>query len=520
MVFPGRIKICPYDFMQKKTIAKYEIDSGFATGPFGESFKAKSLDGKGWVVVKVFSKIPHLTKAELENFKRRLKKISELKNSGIAHIYSAGKRSNGDPYVVTRFIEGVPLGQLCKEGLSSTEVLSFFHKIAAVVEFIHKAGIQHGNLKLSNIIIGGKHKQPFLLDFSILENSKSPALASRDSFLFAVILYEALMGKLPFGLNSYESIISAETDSLVFSELDNKYGLTVGRVFKKAFSEEREEYYPSLTLLVKDVADAIGVSEQIKDGKGHSLGEKSKIVSPATLVKKYNPLIFVLPAVVIATILAIVFAVVLFTGKKTNKETPIAAGPGTNINADLLSLAHQTAKDGQINGTSVQTADSVPKQVGYVELLSKPSEFNNQGIPSNLSAKTISELSNAQLLYILQTEGMDSKAVALAVAEVADRGGVAFFQPLQLLATHSNYSVRGSVALALRHDEYLHQKATFTWLTNLLYDDDPLVRGHAAKSLGKLGTDEARRALSMRLGIEKQQLVINIIKSTLGFEEE
>ena len=491
--------------MQKKTIAKYEVDSSFAVGPLSESFKAKNHNGKGWVVIKVFTKVPHLTAAELEAFKQRSKEISELRNSNIATICSAGKRSNGNPYVVTKFIDGVSLAQLCKEGLNTSEILSIFRKIAAVLESVHKAGIQHGNLKLNNVIVeSGKQKRPQLVDFSILEKKRRST--SSDSFLFAVMLYEALMGKLPFGLDTYEAIVFADEDHLSFNELDNKYGLTVGRVFKKAFSKDREAHYPSLSLLVKDVAGAIGIGEDIKTGKRSIVKAETKVpinkvisgVIRKAVATKRNRLISALSLVAVVAVVALI----------------------------IIAIAGESADSAMRAGTETQGFVYVPDDVaaqdedsGYFGLLKRSPEVGQHGIPTNLSTKVIEGLSNEQILYILQAEDIDSKALALAVREIADRGGDVFFQPLQRLANHDSYLVRGNVAQALRHNDYLYQKATLIRLTNLLHDEEALVRGQAAKSLEKLGTDDAKKALAQRLGIEKQQVVIKFINSALGLGE-
>ena len=492
--------------MQKKIIAKYEVDSSFAVGPLSESFKAKNHSGKGWVVIKVFTKVPHLATAELEAFKQRSKKISDLRNSSIAHICSAGKRGNGNPYVVTKFIDGTPLARLCKEGLERSEILSLFHKIAAVLESIHKSGIQHGNLKLNNVIVtGGKQTRPLLVDFSLLERKQRST--SSDSFLFAVMLYEALMGKLPFGLDTYEAIIFAEEDCLSFNELDNRYGIIVGRVFKKAFSRDRDEHYPTPSSLVKDVAKAIGIYEDMRTGKRSvvdagspiAVGEIAKRIIKKILGSRRSRII---SAVSLLSFVAVIVAVVFIA---TYEEKPVY---------DAVVDPTDTPSFVYVSDDEAQT-DNRKNESGWFSRRS-PSELD---IPTELSAKVIEGLTNEQILYILQAKDIDSKALALAVSEIADRGGAVFFQPLQSLAVNDSYLVRGSVAQALGHNDYLRQPATLVRLTGLLHDEEAIVRGQAAKSLKKLGTDEARKALAVRLGIEKQQVVITLINSALGLEE-
>jgi epoxyqueuosine reductase len=53
-------------------------------------------------------------------------------------------------------------------------------------------------------------------------------------------------------------------------------------------------------------------------------------------------------------------------------------------------------------------------------------------------------------------------------------------------------------------------------LIRALEDAEPLVRGHAAWALGRIGSTEARRALEERLALESDLFVREEIVSALG----
>ena len=53
-------------------------------------------------------------------------------------------------------------------------------------------------------------------------------------------------------------------------------------------------------------------------------------------------------------------------------------------------------------------------------------------------------------------------------------------------------------------------------LVQALGDDEPLVRGHAAWALGRIGTEEAKAALRGREGVEEDEWVREEIRLALG----
>lgn len=55
-------------------------------------------------------------------------------------------------------------------------------------------------------------------------------------------------------------------------------------------------------------------------------------------------------------------------------------------------------------------------------------------------------------------------------------------------------------------------------LAAALHDDEPLIRGHAAWALGRIGTDAAREALSARTVVENDAWVREEIGTALGEE--
>ena len=63
-------------------------------------------------------------------------------------------------------------------------------------------------------------------------------------------------------------------------------------------------------------------------------------------------------------------------------------------------------------------------------------------------------------------------------------------------------------------------QGAITALKTALADDEPLVRGHAAWALGRIGGETAKRTLQTRLTIETEQDVITEIQDALVETEQ
>jgi hypothetical protein len=545
--------------VKKKFIAKYEVLSGFASGPSGELFKAKDPDTNRLLLIKLFYKNSKIKKSDLEIFKRKSSLISTLKNKNVATVYSAGKLSNHRCYVAFRLIEGEPLSAICSKDTPNTEIINYFYEAAGILDELHLRGVSHGNLKLTNIIIGSKNKKLYLTDFNLFQDDTkvSSDSTTNDLFLFAVALYTALMGKLPFGVKSISEIINDTEQQLLFDEIDTKYTLVAGKIFKKAFSRTEHFPYDTLVSFVKDVADACEIKLQV-GAKGKTQEDvATKAVSSVNEAKpeqetRFNPQNFdpyhaVLGAhdkntyavdtakpfvqqnaprisnlsafLIIAVVCIVSWYFIFYEGGRTDfeletmgasdyrrgvvvgdRDREIITGYGVVDNVAAGNKQHALAKS--------EEKESVAKPAQMV--------LPRVQIPETISDETVVGLNDKQILYLLQAEGVEDRVLALVLGEVSRRGDLSFYTPLQALYNNRNSTVRGYVALALKHDNYLKQKNTLTILISLLHDNDYIVRGQAAKTLGKLGTEDARKNLYNRLSIEKQQLVKNSINNALG----
>ena len=183
-----------------------------------------------------------------------------------------------------KYIEGDTLkARLLKGPLTSDEITNVVELVGSALAYAHKQGILHRDIKPSNVLIG-TDGQMYLADFGLARIAQaaestlssdmimgtpqyiSPEQAmgeknldeGTDIYSFGVMLYEMVVGQVPFNADTPFSIIHDH----IYSPLpmpraiNPKVPEPVERVLLKALAKEREDRYPDVDSLVATFKDA------------------------------------------------------------------------------------------------------------------------------------------------------------------------------------------------------------------------------------------------------------------------
>lgn len=178
----------------------------------------------------------------IARFHREAHSATSLSHPNIVNIYDVGEE-DGIYYMVMEYIDGMTLKKYIQTygALPVEEVLDIMKQITSAIAHAHENGIIHRDIKPQNILIDS-YRQIKVTDFGIAVALSATSLTQTNSVLgsvhylspeqarggmansksdiysLGIVMYESLMGKLPFSGESAVSIaikhLQNETPSL------------------------------------------------------------------------------------------------------------------------------------------------------------------------------------------------------------------------------------------------------------------------------------------------------------------
>ena len=220
--------------LDRKRVGAYEIDRLIGRGGMGAVYVAHRADGTfdKQVAIKLID-LPLATDLFRERFRMERQILAGLNHPLIARLLDGGVTSDGEPFLVMEYVDGVPIHRFCEDhGLSVAERLLLFKSVCEAVQFAHQNLVVHRDLKPDNILVM-EDGTPRLLDFGTAKllspsadgmgteftrqgfQSFTPQYASpeqvlgnpittaSDTYSLGVLLYLLLTDVLPYELKEF-----------------------------------------------------------------------------------------------------------------------------------------------------------------------------------------------------------------------------------------------------------------------------------------------------------------------------
>ncbi|CAN5561922.1 hypothetical protein BH10ACI3_BH10ACI3_09120 [soil metagenome] len=162
-----------------ENVGNYKIIREVARGGMGSVHLAVRNDDeyKKQVAIKILRRGMD-TDDIIRRFRHERQILAGLDHPQIARLLDGGTTSDGLPYLVMEFIDGMPIDEFCeRRGLGINERLTLFLSVCEAVNYAHQNLVVHRDLKPSNILITSEGKAK-LLDFGIAK-VLNPELSSQ-----------------------------------------------------------------------------------------------------------------------------------------------------------------------------------------------------------------------------------------------------------------------------------------------------------------------------------------------------
>lgn len=275
-------------------IARFQIEKLLGEGGFGRVYLAHDEQLGRRVAIKV----PHARLiSQLENVEMYLveaRMVANLDHPGIVPVYHVGSTEDCPCYIVSKYIEGSNLSTfLKKDRLGYAQSAELVATIARSLDYAHKQGVVHRDVKPGNILIG-KSGEPYVVDFGLAlreenvgkgpKHAGTPAYMSpeqargeghrvdrrSDIFSLGVVFYELLAGRRPFRgdtqVDLLEQVASHEPRPL--RDSDEKLPKELARICHKALAKRVSERYSSAHDMAEDLR--LFLAEQVVTQKDSS----------------------------------------------------------------------------------------------------------------------------------------------------------------------------------------------------------------------------------------------------------
>ncbi|MCU1283977.1 MAG: serine/threonine protein kinase [Acidobacteriales bacterium] len=295
-------------------IGRYEIVGELGRGAMGVVYKATDPNIGRTVALKTMRLDVHGVDEEemLRRFKHEAKLAGVMNHPNIVTIYDAGE-DQGIFYIAMEYMEGVTLHSVLHEqrAVSAERMLKISSQILPGLDYAHKRGVIHRDVKPANIMISGEDIK--IMDFGIAKSAGgmtsagqvlgTPAYMSpeqvrgktldgrSDLFSYGVCLYEMVTGEKPFtGQNVTTIIYKIMNETPVPPrELDVTIHPGISAVITKALEKNPDQRYQSGAELLHELENykSFGSSADTTQVMAASTGAHAvaSAIPPATSVR-------------------------------------------------------------------------------------------------------------------------------------------------------------------------------------------------------------------------------------------
>src|SRR5437763_8943587 len=171
---------------------RYRLDRQIGQGGFARVFLSTDLRLRRLVAIKVLN--PELNEDEdlLARFEREAQSIADLDHPNILGVHDYGE-ADGAVYLVMPYIAGGALHDRLRaeKRLSPRQAGGYLRQIAGALDYAHRRGIVHRDIKPQNMLLREEDGRLLLADFGIAKVLSSTTTSQTRTGVMGTIAYMA-----------------------------------------------------------------------------------------------------------------------------------------------------------------------------------------------------------------------------------------------------------------------------------------------------------------------------------------
>ncbi|MFD6399760.1 protein kinase [Nocardia sp. NPDC060249] len=219
--------------MAGSMFGRYEIRRLLGVGGMGEVYEAFDTSKNRVVALKMLNRELAGDPTFVQRFRRESQAMASVQEPHVIPVHDWGE-VDGVLYIDMRLVKGVDLKERLQQHgrLTPVEAVQVVEQIAFALDAAHEVGLVHRDVKPGNILLTG-NLFAYLVDFGIAHTATDPQLTSAgsavgsmaymaperfesvpmspsvDTYALTCVLYECLVGRVPYPVNSLAGAIGS-----------------------------------------------------------------------------------------------------------------------------------------------------------------------------------------------------------------------------------------------------------------------------------------------------------------------